>query len=154
MKYVLDSFRNHGYRSIAQCTPCWVAFWILWLNITISSDKKELNVFGWKKEWFKKKVYFVDVVVVVVYVERSLYWERPGVDFTNVYEQFFCTKIPKVQKDIDSLTVFLHFWDLHFQKLFVNMLVKWTLVVNFINILLSAFAPISFCQKVTKPNCN
>ncbi len=32
-----------------------------------------------------------------------------------------------------------------------NMIVKSTTVANFINILWAAFAPISFCQKVTKP---
>jgi len=36
------------------------------------------------------------------------------------YEQLLCAKIPKAQKD----TVFLSFWDLHSQKLHVNMLVK------------------------------
>jgi len=34
-----------------------------------------------------------------------------------------------------------------------KMLVKLTIVVNFINILLAAFAPIFLHQKITKPNC-
>jgi len=33
------------------------------------------------------------------------------------------------------MTVFLRFWDLHLQKLLVNMLVKLSPGVNFINIL-------------------
>jgi len=35
-----------------------------------------------------------------------------------------------------------------------KILVKLTPLVNFTNILRAAFAPILFCQKITKPNCN
>jgi len=31
---------------------------------------------------------------------------------STYYKQLLCSQIPKVQKDIDDLTVFLHFWDL------------------------------------------
>jgi len=40
------------------------------------------------------------------------------------YEQLLHNKIPKVPKDTDNLTVFLHFWDI--RMLLINMLVKLT----------------------------
>ena len=43
--------------------------------------------------------------------------QRPnasGVDFTNILQAVFVhAQIPKEQNDIDDLTIFLHFWDLH-----------------------------------------
>jgi len=36
----------------------------------------------------------------------------------------FFAQIPKAQKDLDDLTAFLRFWDLHKLKHCVNMLVK------------------------------
>jgi len=41
-----------------------------------------------------------------------------------------------------------------YEKAAHKMLVKYTTVVNFTNILQAAFAPIFFSQKITKPNCN
>jgi len=43
---------------------------------------------------------------------------------------------------------------LWYEKSAQKTLMKWTPVLNFINILQAAFAPIFFCQKITKPNCN
>jgi len=40
------------------------------------------------------------------------------------------------------------------RKMRAKMLMKLTPVVNFINILQAAFAPILLHQKNTKPNCN
>jgi len=40
------------------------------------------------------------------------------------------------------------------QKVACKMLMKLKPVVNFINILQAAFAPISLCQKITKPSSN
>ncbi len=42
---------------------------------------------------------------------------------------------------------------LSYKKGALKMLVKLTTVVNFPNVLQPAFAPISFYQKITKPNC-
>jgi len=61
---------------------------------------------------------------------------------------------PKSAKKTDSLTVSLLLLGSAKVKAAHEMLVKLTPVVNFINILPAAFAPILFHQKVTKPNCN
>ncbi len=36
------------------------------------------------------------------------------------YEQLLCLQIPKAQEDSQVINVFLHFWDLHVQKLLVK----------------------------------
>jgi len=55
------------------------------------------------------------------------------------YKQLLPAQISKAQKDTVDLTVFLRFWDLRTQKLCVNMLVKFTPGLNFMNILGTAF---------------
>jgi len=56
---------------------------------------------------------------------------EPGVSFINGLCAAFTLADPKSAKT-DSLTVFLHFWDLHMQKGACKMLMKLTpsLVVN------------------------
>jgi len=43
---------------------------------------------------------------------RMLLKLNPGVNFTSFKGSFFFAQIPKVQKYIDYLTVFMRFWDL------------------------------------------
>jgi len=66
----------------------------------------------------------------------TLYRHCQVVDFTNVIQAK--AQIPKVQKDIDDLSVFLHFLDLCVLKLHVKML-KATLDVNYINNVCATF---------------
>jgi len=47
-------------------------------------------------------------------------------------EKILHSKIPRAQKDRDSFTEFLRFWYLHVQKLWVNMLMKLTTIVDYI----------------------
>ncbi len=39
-----------------------------------------------------------------------------------VYDQFLLAQIPKVQKESQVISVFLHFWDLRVQKMLVKRL--------------------------------
>jgi len=60
-------------------------------------------------------------------VHRTLMKSTPGVNFINVLRAAFTSAEPKsLKKTASSHQSFLRFWDLHMQKLFVNMLVKLT----------------------------
>ena len=71
---------------------------------------------------------FLHVLTAVDDVDKIIFYTAsyqdvdghiPFNDFTKCQFQqhftssFFCTKIPKAQKDSDALTVFLHLWDHH-----------------------------------------
>ena len=78
-----------------------------------------------------------------------------GVNFTNIFwaafaPKSFCQKITNPNfKHIKAAQKLLH------EKAAHKILVKLTAAggVNFTNILWAAFAPKSFCQKITNPNC-
>jgi len=55
-------------------------------------------------------------------LKKILIPHRHGVNFISsaFYEQLLHAQIPKVQKETDDMTVFLHFWDLGSKKLRVN----------------------------------
>jgi len=73
----------------------------------------------------------------------------PWCQFHQHFRQTFCAKKLQSQNVIrEKLRK-----RLLYKKGALKMLMKLILVVNFINIL-QAFAPISFRQKNTKPNCN
>ncbi len=55
------------------------------------------------------------------------------------YEPHLYLQIPRVEKNTDDLTECLNIWDLPVSKLLVNMLVQSASVLNFINILHTAF---------------
>ncbi len=61
-----------------------------------------------------------------------------GLNFINVLCTAFTWVEPKRVKKTVKLSVFLRFWDLHVQKLHVNMLVKLKPGLNFINVLQAA----------------
>jgi len=69
------------------------------------------------------------------------------------YVQFLCLQIPKAQKDSKNASLFALLGSARV-KVACRTLMKLTPLVNFINILLAAFAPIFLCQKITKPNRN
>ncbi len=82
------------------------------------------------------------LVCLMSFIKSEIYLLRLGVKFINVlYSAFGCAE-PKSVKTI-TLSVFLRFRDLRAQKLRVNMLVKSTPGINFINIIL-----LPFCTKV------
>jgi len=62
-------------------------------------------------------------------------------DLYSTYSFYVCAESKSVKKT-GKLSVFLRFRVLRSQKLRVNMLVKSTPGVNFINILRAAFAPV------------
>jgi len=70
--------------------------------------------------------------------------------FTHTFfVQNFAPKITKLNIIKEKLLNLLSY-----KKQASKILMKLTAVVNFINDLKAAFAPIFFCQKITKPNCN
>jgi len=62
-------------------------------------------------------------------VRRMLMKLSPGVNFINIQWAAFTLEEPKSVKK-SSCQSFLRFWDLHVQKLLVNMLVKLTTVCS------------------------
>ncbi len=63
----------------------------------------------------------------------------PGLNFINVFTRNFYLLRSRKRKKTDNLTVFLRFRNLRSQKLRINMLVKLTPGLNFINDLCTAF---------------
>jgi hypothetical protein len=58
------------------------------------------------------------------------------------FHQLVCAHfflVPKVHKDSQLITAFLHFWDIQGKKLLIKILVTLTSGVNFSNILQAAF---------------
>jgi len=80
--------------------------------------------------------------------------QRSGVNFTNIYEQLFCSKVFFEAFFYLQLGLVIFLMEEYWRKNASKILVKLTTAVNFIKILQAAFAPIFLCQKITKPNCN
>jgi len=84
----------------------------------------------------------------------SLRYFRAVVNFTDILGAVFECAETKSAKNTDNLTVFFGILGSEHIKAVRKMLMKLTHVVNFTNILQTAFVLKLFYQKITKPNCN
>jgi len=78
---------------------------------------------------------------------------RSVVNFINILRAAFWRTDPKSAKNTVKQSVFFALLGSTHAKAAHKMLMKLTLVANFINILQAAFVPIFFWLKIKKPNC-